>query len=115
VTDEGEPVVLLTVGGRSFPALIDTGFNGDLELPEQVRPLVNARFLLREPSLLAAGQLVEEDIYEVEFPFDGSTVSAEASFAPGGMILLGTRLLRHYRLNVDFPARTVLLERVAGP
>ena len=113
VTDEGEPVIRLNAGGRVWTALIDTGFNGDLELPEGLRQSVNPRFLLRERSLLAGGQSIDEDIFEVDFPFDGAVVTAEAAFAPSDTILVGTHLLRGYSLLVNFFARTVMLERVA--
>ena len=113
VTDEGEPRVELPVAGRSWSAVIDTGFNGDLELPEALRPFVNAHFRARLAWILAGGRLVEEDTYSVDFPFDGQVVFAEASFVEEETILVGTGLLRAYRLIVDFPAQTVLLER--GP
>lgn len=64
---------------------------------------------------VAGGKTLEEEAYTVDFPFDGLTVSAQATFAPVNGILIGTHLIRHYRLLVDFPAGTVLLERVAGP
>jgi hypothetical protein len=47
-----------------------------------------------------------------DFPFDGRTVHAETSFVPGNEILIGTQLLRPYRLEIHFPERTVLLDRV---
>jgi predicted aspartyl protease len=109
---DGVPVVIIPVAGGSWPAIIDTGFNGDLELPNSLHPFVNARFLCRNRSLLAAGQTVEEDTYLVEFPFDGQICVAEATFVPRGDILIGTHLLRQYLLEVDFPAQTVQLERV---
>jgi predicted aspartyl protease len=115
VTPDGEPVVLLAVAGQLWPAVIDTAFNGDLELPDNLRPFVNPRLWGHVHSLLAAGQSLVEEVYTIDFPFDGQTVEAEATFVPGGQILIGTHLIRHYRLTVDFPARTVLLERVAGP
>ncbi|MBI3909585.1 MAG: hypothetical protein HY320_01465, partial [Armatimonadetes bacterium] len=62
---------------------------------------------------LAGGQSVEEDHYLVEFPFDGRIVKVVATFTPGDEILIGTRLLRHYRLEIDCVARTVALARVA--
>lgn len=109
---EGVPVVVVTVAGTYWPAFIDTGFNGDLELPTSILPLVNARFLIRTSFLLAAGQTVEEDVYLVDFPFDGQTYSAEATFVERDEILIGTNLLRDHLLEVDFPAQTVRLERV---
>ncbi len=49
----------------------------------------------------------------MDFPFDGQTLEAEATFAPGAEILVGTHLLRQYRLEINFVSQTVLLERVA--
>lgn len=114
VTEEGVPIVFLPIGDNRWPSIVDTGFNGDLELPESLRPVVNARLPLRDYSLLAGGQMIEEDIYEVEFPFDGKMVKAEASFVSGQEILLGTHLLRQYRLEIDFVERKVLVEQAPG-
>ena len=44
VTAEREPIVELPIAGRNWPVLVDSGFNGDLELPDALRPFVNARF-----------------------------------------------------------------------
>ncbi len=112
VTPEGMPVIDLVIAGSSWPAIIDTGFNGDLELPAQLQPYMNARFLCRNRSLLAAGQIVEEDSYLVDFPFDGLTQVAEASFVSGSEVLIGTHLLRQYSLLIEFPARTLQLTRI---
>ena len=80
VTDDGVPVIMLLVAGQMWPSIIDTGFNGDLELPESLRQSLNARFIGRTSSLLGGGQSVEEDVYLVDFPFDDRTVHAEATF-----------------------------------
>jgi predicted aspartyl protease len=112
VDPDGVPVLLLPVAGQTWPAVVDTGFNGDLELPEGLRSAVNPRLRGRVESALASGQIFEEDIYLVDFPFNGQTVVAEASFAPVGSILLGTHMLRDYHLQIHFPNQTVQLERV---
>jgi predicted aspartyl protease len=111
VTIDGVPTVSLEVGGRIWPATVDTGFNGDLELPEALQPFVNPRFIAPTEWLLAGGQRSVEDTYEVEFPFDGAVLTAEATFVPDDSILIGTGLMAQYRLTVDFIAGTVLLER----
>ncbi len=113
VTTDGIPTVSLTVAGTAWPATVDTGFNGDLELPEALRPFVNPRFLAPTEWLLAGGQRIVEDTYEVEFPFDGDTLAAEATFVPGSTILIGTGLMAQHRLTIDFLAGRVLLERLA--
>src|SRR5258708_6582281 len=111
VDQRGVPVIDIFLGGRTWVATVDTGFNGDLELPEALRPLVNPRFAGGAESLLAGGVSITEDQFRVSFPLDGSVVSALATFAPGEGILIGTRLLKPYRLTVDFPESRVWLER----
>jgi predicted aspartyl protease len=111
VSGDGIPIVHLVIAGRDWPATIDTGFNGDLELPEALRSSVNPRFLVRASFFLAAGQSVEEDVYLIDFPFDGLMVEAQTTFVPDVDILIGTHLLRRHRLEIDFPAATVHLER----
>jgi clan AA aspartic protease len=104
-------VISAEIGGQLWKAIIDTGFNGELELPERLRSFVNAQFAGRVVSLLAANQRIEEDVFLVDFAFDGRTVRAQATFVDGDEILIGTRMLRDYRLLIDFPARTVAIER----
>ena len=110
VSADGVPVIMLPIAGQLWQGIIDTGFNGDLELPEGLRSSVHARFIGRMTASLASGQHSEEDLYLVDFPFDGQLVEAEATFVSDQEILIGTRLLRSYRLEIHFPARTVLLE-----
>jgi clan AA aspartic protease len=111
VSVQGLPTITLPIAGQDWPATIDTGFNGDLELPDALRELLNAQFVGRATVALAGGQSVEEDVYLVDFPFDGRVVQAEATFVSGSRILLGTRLLREYSLQINFVSRTVQLDR----
>ena len=87
------------------------GFNSDLELPDALRDPLNAQFVGRATAALAGGQSVEEDLYLVNFPFDGQVVQAEATFVSGNRILIGTRLLSEYTLQINFVSRTVQIER----
>jgi len=112
VTDEGVPIIMLPIASQMWPGIIDTGFNGDVELPEALRESLNARFIGRISSLLASGQHIEQDVYLVDFPFDGETVRAEATFVSGDEMLIGTQLMQRYRLEIHFPDRTVRLEKV---
>lgn len=111
VTGERQPLVVLPIAGHDWTALVDSGFNGDLELPDALRPFVNARFEAEVTSLLAGDQKIHEYAYRVDIPFDGREVTALATFVSGHEILLGTGLLTDYRLEIDFPARTVRIER----
>jgi predicted aspartyl protease len=113
VSLEGLPQVPLPVAGRVWTATVDTGFNGDLELPYDVGPAVNPRYRGLVRSTLADGQVVVEESYTVDFPFDGEDVSADVTFAAVDEILVGTRFLRRHRLEINFRNRFVLLERAS--
>jgi hypothetical protein len=47
VSADGIPTILLPVAGQDWRAAVDTGFNGDLELPNALRPFVHPRFIGR--------------------------------------------------------------------
>ena len=112
VSDSGVPTITLLIAGQKWAATIDTGFNGDLELPEILRSILESEYVGKVTSSLAGGQTIEEDVYLVYFPFDGDIVQARATFVANGEILIGTHLLRAYRLQIDFVRQTVILERV---
>ena len=112
VSDAGAPTITLSIAGQEWSATIDTGFNGYLELPETLRNALNPLYIGRVTSVLAGGQTIEEELYQVNFLFDGRVIPAEATFVVDSDILIGTRLLRDYFLQIDFVRQTVLLERV---
>jgi len=111
VTDDGIPIIDLEVAGQQWQAIIDTGFNGDIELPESLRTHLDGECVGRVSSLLAAGQRIEEDVYLVDFPFDGHVQTVQATFVNSEEILIGTHMLRRYRLKIDFSAKTLSIDR----
>jgi predicted aspartyl protease len=112
VSADGVPTISVPIAGHKWVAIIDTGFNGDLELPQTLRGSVNARLVGRVMSALAGGQTIEEDAFQVDFPFDGRTVRADATFVDSPEILIGTHLLRRHRLTINFVAKTMKIVRV---
>lgn len=48
VSQNGVPWIELQVAGQNWRAVIDTGFNGHLELPLSLQTQVNARFVGRD-------------------------------------------------------------------
>ncbi len=114
VNSDNVPEITLTIGNDDWPAIIDTGFNGDLELPQPLFQSLAAVYVGTLTSSLAGGQTVVEDCYQVRIPFDGEVLSAQATFVNAQSLLIGTRLLQGYRLTVNFPERAVQLERASG-
>ena len=111
VSPIGIPEIIVNVGGKDWIAEIDTGFNGDLELPTALQDKVNAIPSGPVPSTLAAGQTVIEDGYDIDFPFDEEVYAAQATFVEQSTILIGTRLLKSHRLTIDFPSSTLRIEK----
>ena len=111
VSEDGLPVFTLEVVGQNWSAIIDTGFNGDLELAEGLRGKLKDQPAGRLRSALAGGHIIEEDAYSVDFPFDDQILHAIATFVPDSQILIGTNLLRDYYLQIRFASKTLRLER----
>ena len=111
VSDDGVPLISVEIDGRQWPAIVDTGFNGDLELPEALRGKLNEQPAGRIESALAGGHVIEEDAFEVEFPFDNETHVVIATFVADAQVLIGTNLLSAFQLQIKFASKTVRLQR----
>lgn len=111
VTDDGSPLVVLTLAGRECPLVVDTGFNGCLELPEEFHDLLPKVSMGTMTSELAAGYCIEEESFMIRFELDGRIVAAQVTFAPVAQGLIGTELLAKHRLEIDFPEATLRLTR----
>jgi predicted aspartyl protease len=53
VSDEGELIVDIAIAGQVWPGVIDTGFNGDVLLPEACRSSLSLKFRGAERWILA--------------------------------------------------------------
>jgi hypothetical protein len=87
VTEDGVPAIELEAGGERWQAIIDTGFNGEVELPERLRShsLVQAKSsafrsnpcLVSQPaSLCRQVSVMEPELRGGEMIHFGSLVSA---------------------------------------
>jgi len=115
VTPNGLPVVPVSVGGQVFEAILDTGFEGAIQLPSVLLPGINALYVGKQKYALGDGDEADLDVYAVEIDFDATHARVLATLSDHDEILIGTDLLRSYRLTIDFPAGTVCLDRPPPP
>lgn len=111
INEHGTPLIPMRLADQDWLAIVDTGFNGGLELPAALAAVLDAESFGDVESRLAAGFVVTEELFLVELDFDGRREFTPATFAAVDHVLIGTRLMRRHRLELDFPARTVRLER----
>ncbi|MGD9857219.1 MAG: hypothetical protein AB7U20_19920 [Planctomycetaceae bacterium] len=111
ITGDDVPQIELPIAGASWMAVVDTGFNGYMELPQALLEQLDAEYQGEAFSLLAGGQSISEKVYLIDIQFDGDLRTAEVSFAASDTILLGTKLLSHHQLVIDFPGKGVTLSK----
>jgi predicted aspartyl protease len=111
VADSGTPTIFLSIGDKNWSTIVDTGFNGDLELPLALKGVLDCHYAGRVRCELAGGHIVHDDVYVVELPFDGQNVEAHVLFTVGGIPILGTNLMLKCKhvLTVDFVSGDVQL------
>jgi len=115
LTPDGMAVLEIELSGQLLPAVIDTGFEGGLQLPHSWYPRLQPPPYRQVTYQLGGGQILVQHTYLVTFALDGHTQTVETLFADSDEILLGVDAMREYRLVIDFPANSVTLERPAVP
>ena len=107
VNPRGEPVVRLSLisstnRSRSYPAVIDTGFNGTLSLPESLIQRLGWRWIGYESYEIATGDVVREKVYVGRVRWSRRIQEVDLVASHSRDILIGTRLLQGNRLFIDF-------------
>ena len=112
VNSRGEPVVHITLiytkdRAGFFPAVIDTGFNGTLSLPDPLIRRLGLRWIGHESYEIAAGDVVWEKVFVGRIRWFGRIQEVDVLASHAKDILIGTRLLEDHRLIIDFRKRHV--------
>ncbi len=85
---------------KSIDAVIDTGFTGFLSLPSAIIAELDLPWSYRERVTLGDGSETLFDMYDARVIWDGQYRDIEVNAAET-QPLLGMRMLRGYRLQVD--------------
>jgi len=95
-----------------IPTVVDTGFSGYLCLAERCIDQLEMTFEFAEPYELANGEVVVKDVFRGSIVFDGREQEVDLILTASEDTLIGASLLKDYKLTVDYPKRTVRIERM---
>ena len=114
VNEKHEPIVelVLILRGKSriFSAVIDTGFNGYLSVPEKHIANSSWFFLGYEEYELASGEIVNAKTFLGDILFDDRKIQTFILSSPSEDILIGTRLFENKTLFIDFVEKKVIVQ-----
>jgi len=114
VNENDEPVVpidlILRKRKRRFRAVLDTGFNGYLSVPESLVQGGRWYFAGYEEYEIATGDKVRERVYLGDIIFDGKRCTTHIVTSHSKDILIGTRLLSDKQLHIHFGKRKVWIK-----
>ena len=114
VNDNDEPILPITLilkrNPQKFKAVLDTGFNGYLSVPQTLVRESDWYFAGYEEYEIATGERVREQVYLCRIIFDRAPLESHAVASSANDILIGTKLLSNKILLVDFKKRTVRIE-----
>ncbi len=98
------PIIVLNPAGQQFARfnpVIDTGFNGDLQLPIADITRLNLPLVTTSRTILADGQEVHADVYAATVPWLGNSRGVEI-IAARDLPLIGANLLWETSLTIDW-------------
>jgi clan AA aspartic protease len=116
VDDDGRALVTISIRSAvgapdmTVEAWIDTGFTGELVLPQ---PIIDGLGLGQSGTLnaqLGDGTFVVLETFTCLVDWLGQRLAIEVVANAGNFPLLGVGLLRTSKLTVDYPLRTVAIE-----
>ena len=98
------PIIVLNPAGQQlawFNPVIDTGFNGDLQLPVADITRLNLPLVTTRRTILADGQEVDADVYAATVQWLGNSRGVEI-IAARDLPLIGANLLWETSLTIDW-------------
>lgn len=105
------PRIELVSSRRKLSVVVDTGFNGELMLPQRLLRRLGFEFSMKSEAELADGSIVETTIYRGRIDWFGKEQTIQAVATDSEDTLLGTGMLFGLTLFMDLDENKVVLER----
>ena len=106
-----EPEISLDVGSSSIEVLVDTGFNGDLIIPDRMAEGLDINYDRRLEELYSVtGEVFLASSCSMEISWLGQRIRVPvATSAQVSEAILGGQMLKDCRLTIDYSHRTVTI------
>ena len=93
-------MVIVGAEEEEIEAIVDTGFNGHLTLPQHIVDRLGLVFYTVSSAIVADGSVSPSSVYMGKLVFDGSRTDVLIDVQPNCNILLGTALLEEWGLSL---------------
>ena len=114
IDEKNQLWVEITVGGehnqQTIPALIDTGFTGELQLPLKVAVPLGLRLEGAARYQLANGSVTQQMLFSASILWGTTTRLVTLNVADTDTALIGGGLLHGYVLLVDFDKKQLIIK-----
>ena len=94
------------------PAIIDTGYNGEVVLPEEKIQEMGLEFLGTIDTELANGEIVEMELFRGHVRWFGTVREVAIGASQSDDTLVGTLLLANCELAINFKVGSVRIEQL---
>ena len=105
--EDGMPFIFIRVEGKEFKALVDTGYDGFVLLPEEEIRKLKLMELGKTQYATADGKLHEGKIYRGKLEFFGASYDVAVDCTEGSFTLIGMKFLQPLRF-VMIPSQGLL-------
>lgn len=106
----GFALIDLEINNTKITAIIDTGFNGELLLPEQLIKRLNLKLFSKTDYVSIDGVGRDALLYSADLKLGDKSFSAEVVGSKSNFILIGMNILRDFRITLDGRKELVLVE-----
>ncbi len=111
VNENEEPIIeldlVLNSRHHNLKAVIDTGFNGYISVPQKLVNKSGWYFIGYEEYEIATGEKVRQKVYLGKIIFDRIECDVYILTSKAQDILVGTKLLKNKVLKIDFKSKKV--------
>ena len=93
-------MVIVGVKEEEIEAIVDTGFNGHITLPQHIVDRLGLPFYTVSSAIIADGSVSPSSVYMGKLVFDGSRTDVLIDVQPNCNVLMGTALLEEWGLSL---------------